>query len=87
MTPAEDIDARFEDLKAFVLDLDNWSNIAIGNRLDEIYSLVKPVGSLKARFTHAHAVIEKSGSRKVITNRLEKLQAAVKEQTCLYSSH
>lgn len=86
MTPAQDIDARFEALKAFVLDLDNWSNIAIGKRLDEIYLVVQPVGSLKQRFHYAHAVIERSGSRKVITSRLEKLQAAVKEQTCLYSS-
>ena len=84
MSHSEAIDQRFEDLKVYVAT--SWSNLEIARRLDEIYQIVQPVGSLKNRFNHAHAVIEKTGSHRIISNRLEKLRLAVKEQTCLQSA-
>lgn len=76
MRPKPDVDALFEDLKAFAKGC--WSNLEIARRLAWICWTVRPTGELLRQFKDAHVVAIKSGSETEIVNCLAKLHESTK---------
>lgn len=77
MTSPQEIDLQIDSLLAFVSE--SWSNIAIADRLADLYYLVPP-GNQKAKraFAAAARTARSSGSVYLIRTKINRLRAALK---------
>lgn len=82
MTPAQDMDAQFAELRDLVRV--SWSNLDLEPRVNDLYCFVPP-GSIRCRsfFASALRAAKNSGSHLNIITRLDNLQAAIKDHHAL----
>lgn len=78
MTSQQEVDLQINSLKVFVDE--SWSNIAIGERLNNLFYLIPPTNHEARRcFAAASDTARTSGSVSLIQTMIDRLHAALKE--------